>query len=389
MRVGPGLIVLSLAAAANGSDAEVSAPESGLPEITAESAVVMDADSGAVLFEKNAGAPRYPASTTKILTALLLIENCSPDEVIMAPLDSPEVTGSSLHLKPAEGITAEDALYALLVRSANDVAHAVARHISGSEEAFAELMNSRAEEIGCRNTYFINPHGLHHDQHVTTAYDMALIACEAMRHERFRDAAGTRRKWIERSLVPQDRLLISRNRFLNEPGAEGIKTGFTSPAGRCFVGSKSLDGWRVISVVLSSEDWLADTNALFDWTSETLERRTVFGAGDLVGAAPVKGGARPVVRGRAERDVRAILFRGGPDRGVSIEWRELKAPVLDGDRIGTIRLAAANGEAVEVPVLAAESVARAPFWRSPFAWAGALGLLIGVAFAGHRLLNRA
>ncbi|MBA3725734.1 MAG: D-alanyl-D-alanine carboxypeptidase, partial [Armatimonadetes bacterium] len=130
------------------------------PVVGAKSAIVMDAATGAILFEKDARATRYPASTTKVMTALLLIELVKPGTMITAPLDVKQVTGSSLHLKPGEQLTREDALYALMLRSANDVAHTVAVHIAGSDAKFAALMNKRAAELGCVNTHFRNPHGL-------------------------------------------------------------------------------------------------------------------------------------------------------------------------------------------------------------------------------------
>jgi D-alanyl-D-alanine carboxypeptidase len=147
----------------------------GLDGITAESAIVIEASTGKVLFEKDADAKRYPASTTKIMTALLFLENVKPGEMITAPFDVEEVTGSSLHLKPYEQVPAEDVLYALLLRSANDAAYSVALHIGGSERRFAQMMTERAAAMGCTSTNFTNPHGLHDPQHYTTARDLAII----------------------------------------------------------------------------------------------------------------------------------------------------------------------------------------------------------------------
>ena len=327
------------------------------PGLTAKSAVVMDAESGAILYEKAPHAVRYPASTTKIMTALLLIENCEPDEMIRAPYDCQEVTGASLYLEPGERVSAENMLYALMLRSANDAAYAVAKHIGGSVEGFSELMNRRAEELGCKNTSFHNPHGLNDKLHTTTAYDLALIAREAMKHARFREAVSTKRRWITRSINRDDLLLLSKNRFIKEdPQAEGIKTGWTIPAGQCFVGAKSVDGWRLITVVLGSEAWLADTKALFGWAHDTFSRETPLEEGAIVADVPVIGGKSPSVTARLGRSVTIILRRGGFVRKPVVEWAKLKAPVREGDTVGRVKMESVGGHLVEAPIVAVSSV---------------------------------
>src|SRR5205814_5948100 len=140
-----------------------------------------------------------------------------------------------------ERISREDALYALLLRSANDLAHSIAVQISGSDEGFADLMNQKAQEIGCQNTHFHNPHGLNDDLHSTCAYDLALIARAAMRNEEFRAAVSTQKRFIQRSMNQKDLLMKNHDKLLfHDATLEGIKTGFTKPAGQCFVGSKSI-----------------------------------------------------------------------------------------------------------------------------------------------------
>src|SRR5580704_7917858 len=167
-------------------------------DVTAPSAIVISAETGQVLWSKDADTPRYPASTTKIMTALLLIERCKPDEIITAPKGIKTVGESSMHLEEGEQITAHDMLYALLLRSANDGCVAVADHISGSVPAFVAMMNARALELGCTHTHFDNPNGLNDTKHWTTAHDLALIAREAMTHPEFRDAAKTKKYQIHR-----------------------------------------------------------------------------------------------------------------------------------------------------------------------------------------------
>lgn len=276
----PSLLLLLLAIAAKGLCGATS------PSLGAESAVAMDAETGRVLWQKDADSSRFPASTTKILTALLVLENLRLEETLVAPKEIEGVGGSSLYMLPGERLTVHDALYAILLRSANDVCVTVACRISGSVEKFADLMNTRAKAIGCRNTHFHNPHGLNDPEHTTTAYDLALIAREAMKHPLFAKIVRTPRYEIRRPTVPQDQVLVSKNRWIrDDPSADGIKTGYTDPAGKCFVGSATRDGHRVITVVLKSTDWEADTAALMDWTFARFQRRTLVEAGDRLGSA--------------------------------------------------------------------------------------------------------
>ncbi len=226
------------------------------PPVTADSAIILDAQSGKVLWGKDMETARFPASTTKIMTALLLIEHCRPDEVITAPPGVDKVEGASLHLVPGEQVTAGEMLYALLLRSANDACVAVADHISGSVPAFCQLMNQRAVQIGCTNTHFDNPNGLNDDKHTISAHDLALVARTAMQYQEFRAVVGIRKHVILRSINQQDRTLVSKNKYLSmDPTADGIKTGWTREAGQCYVGSATRNGYRIITVMLHGTDW--------------------------------------------------------------------------------------------------------------------------------------
>lgn len=349
---------LGLLLCASGS-AMTPIPESA-PNLTAASAILIDADSGTVLFSKDAHAKRFPASTTKVLTALLLIENCKMTDKIAAPLDVKTVGESSIYLEPGETLTAHDALYALMVRSANDVAYAVACHIAGNVERFSELMNKRARELGCSDSNFHNPHGLNDKLHVTSAHDLALIAREAMKHPEFREACRTRRITIDRSMNQLNRLLISKDKFLDDPNAEGIKTGWTVPAGKCFVGAKSVGGWRLISVVLKSADWLADTCALMDYGFAKYERVRCLATDSDCGNAPVAGGTNERVTVRASRDLFRVCERGGIVREPRIELRAVQAPIEQGEVVGKAVVQNVDGSSCEAPLIAAESVSRAP-----------------------------
>ena len=368
------------------------------PAITAKSAIVMDADSGRVLYGKNIHTSRYPASTTKILTALLLLENTRDEEMLSAPDDTEEVTGSSLHLKPGEYVSAKEMLYALLLRSANDGAYATALKIAGSEEKFAELMNRRASEIGCRNTRFFTPHGLNHDYHLTTAYDLALIAKEAVKHARILEVASTREHWITRSINDKDLLLINNNKLLaKRPEFKGLKTGWTVPAGRCFVGYAEYDSVmpssfgkeRYISVVLGSRDWQTDTTALVDWAARKFELSTVR-------FLESRDWSIPAIRGRESK---AYLRVQSPPFLMSladyqtaevVRPASLMAPVQAGKVIKGTAIELANGELIPVHASSLNEVKASwnlmKFIQSPGGLLSVIGLG-GMAYWG-RLRNR-
>lgn len=329
------------------------------PNIKSESAIIMDAKTGMVLYDFNAHTPRYPASTTKILTALLLIENCDPNEYISAPHECETIEGSSLYLKPTEHVKAEDMLYALMLRSANDAAYAIACHISGSTEEFAKLMNERAKQIGCKNSHFTNPHGLPDENHISTAYDLALIAREAMNYSLFAEVARTKSKVINRSLNTLDVYLRNKNRFLLEENAEGIKTGYTKSAGHCFVGAKVHNDWRLITVVLNSQDWLADTTELFNWAFENFEIVNVLRKGDLTERVKIIGGKQETVQAIANDDLAVVLAKGDFPKEIQYQFDRLEAPIQKGQQIG-FAVYTTDDAKFQVPLIAAQTVEKLP-----------------------------
>ena len=217
------------------------------------SEIVMELNTNRVLYENNIHEKKYMASTTKILTAIVIIENCNLDEKIKIDKKTTNVEGSSIYLEEDEILSIRDLLYGLMLRSGNDCAKTLALHCSGSIEAFSELMNSTAKKIGANNSNFVNPHGLHDDNHYTTAFDLALISCYAMKNNTFRKIVSTKEIKIPFTTRNTNRLLINKNKMLKEfDGSNGIKTGFTKKAGRCLVSSCCRDGLELISVVLNS-----------------------------------------------------------------------------------------------------------------------------------------
>jgi serine-type D-Ala-D-Ala carboxypeptidase (penicillin-binding protein 5/6) len=234
------------------------------PSITAQAAVIMDGDTGRVLYERNAYEHRRPASTTKIMTAIIAIEHGDLERTIVSDVDGSKMPGSSvMGLRPGVRITARDLLYGLLLPSGNDAAVLLAENIDGTVPAFVDEMNRKAAELGLDDTHYENPHGLDAAQHYSTAYDLARLARYAMGNPDFARIVGT----VDWHLgMPSDYDLHNGNSLLTTyPGADGVKIGWTERAGWTLVASAVRDGHHLFVTVLDSQDRDADAAALLDW----------------------------------------------------------------------------------------------------------------------------
>lgn len=334
------------------------------PVIEGTSALLIDAGSGEVLYEKNAREVREPASTTKIMTCLVVLETMELDQQIT--VDS-EVTnsGTTINIKKGETFTVEQLLYALMLASANDAAVVLAEAAGGSVENFCDMMNERAQRIGAKDTNFTNPNGLNEPpspEHVTTAYDLALISMEAMKNKTFRQIIATVEYKIPETSKSKARALININRCLSDgesdlpeakkmmekgfyryEGTMGIKTGYTSVAGDCFCGWVERDGTEFVSVVLNSTDHqtrFEDTIKLWDYGFGKYYTYTAASAGNNLGEFRVKHGAKGEVTATVKEDLDITLNVGYKKSGITTEVtpasRKIEAPIKKGDEIGTI-----------------------------------------------------
>lgn len=307
------------------------------PKIDAASAILTDAVTGQILYQKNAQVRRPMASTTKIMTAIIVIENCSMDEVVTASENASKVPYTSLHLKPGEQVKVKDLLYALMIRSANDSAVALAEHVAGSVEGFAAMMNAKAKELGAKNTHFVNPNGLYAKDHYSTAYDLALITRYALKLPVFNEIITTQRVIIDRSINKQDLLISTKSKFLkNYPGADGVKSGYIKQAGYCYVGSATRGGWRLVSAVLKSNDSQADTSALMNYGFKNYQRLILAHTKQPVETIAVKGGDQELKVVPAERV--HVVVKAGNQKAAKTEIKldEISAPVKKGDKVGTL-----------------------------------------------------
>lgn len=366
-------------------------------DVSAKTAIVIDASSGKVLWSKNSESSMYPASTTKIMTGLLLVEHCKPNEIITAPDDIETIREASMHLKPGEKVSAHDMLYAIMLRSANDGCYAIAKHISGSVDAFSKLMNERARQVGCTNTHFTNPNGLNDWNHTTTAHDLALMARAAMKYPEFREAVRTIKYSINRSMNTKDCVMVNHDKWLRkDPTADGIKTGFTVPAGHCFVGSAMRNGFRVITVVMKSDHWQQDHQELLDWAFDTFEKKQKIDQWSIVGQVKVPGGAKSTIPVAVAQEAYTLGPKGktvAPMTTTVVALPALKAPVARGDKVGELVVVDADGWKQRIPVVAKQDVQASLVSRlnkgpgtSSFLFCGAL--FVGVVWVQGRKKRR-
>lgn len=278
------------------------------PPVASSAAILVESSTGKILFEKNSHEKMYPASTTKVMTAILVLENCDLEEMATVSRNAVFSIPSgyvNCNLKENEQICVKDLMYALMVKSANDAAVVLAEHISGSVESFADKMNEKAKELGCQNTHFVNPNGIHHENHYSTAYDLYLMACYAMKNETFRNYVSTTSYTLPATnqYPAQDRICLTTNDMIRpnsryyQENVIGIKTGYTTEAKNCLISAARENSVELIGVVLHagtnaeglSERYL-DTKTLFDYGFHDFAFRDIAKANDVVKKIEIENG---------------------------------------------------------------------------------------------------
>ncbi len=319
-------------------------------DTSAASAILIDADTGRVLYEQNADEPRLIASITKIMTALTALEHCSTDKVYTVQ-SGDMAEGSSMYLRAGERVTLEELLYGLMLSSGNDAALAVARCVSGSVERFVALMNRKAGELGMEHTSFANPNGLDHEDHYSTARDMARLARCAMENETFCRIVSTR------SITIGERTLVNHNKLLGwYDGCVGIKTGFTKAAGRTLVSAARREGQLLIAVTLhDGNDW-QDHRNLLDYGFSAFPRTLALTAGEQAGSTRVKGSfllTAPVTVGENFY----CPLAAGEEAEVSYSCPDaVTAPVAAGTVVGEAVVTVRGQELGRVPLIISRDV---------------------------------
>lgn len=317
--------------------------------VSAQAAILLHPETGTVLFERNADQRMLIASTTKVMTALVVLENCDPDEEVVVTAEQSAVEGSSMYLRAGERYTVCDLLYGLMLVSGNDAALALAQHTAGSQEAFAELMNEKAAELSLQNTSFENPHGLDAENHYSSARDLAVIMAEAMKNADFRKITGARYYNCHGLTYANHNKLLA-----SVKGVVGGKTGYTKAAGRSLVTAFEQDGLSLICVTLNDPDDWRDHESLYREAAGTYDYLTL---GDLTfPAVRVVSGISPSVRTVPAFDT-GVLVKKTDQPSISVHLPHfIFAPMDKGDILGRAQLLV-NGEVMgEVNLVCAENV---------------------------------
>lgn len=342
-------------------------PAGAVPLIGARAAILIDGDTGQILYGVNPHEQRAPASTTKVMSSLVALTHGKLTDLVTVSERASGIEGSSIYLEKGEKLSLEQLLYGVLLESGNDATAAVAEHIGGSVPGFVKLMNEKAMELGLKDTHFSNPHGLPAKDHYTSAYDLAMITKEALSNPTFAMISGTRTKNIPGNGKIKVRTLFNHNKLLNYfPGATGGKTGYTSQAGRCFVGSARRNGRFVIEVILDSPTMWKDAEALLNYGLDEFNSYPVAAGGSVFGTVRVTKGNARAVKGVVNAPLFVSVPKGiEPQVTTQVDLsRSVEAPVKAGQVVGHCTILNGNVPMAVVPLRAAEDVPLAPpIWR--------------------------
>lgn len=383
------------------------------PTVASSAAILVESRTGKILYEKNAYEKMYPASTTKVMTAILILENCDLNEMATVSHNAIYSLPSgyvNANLQKGEEISVKDLMYALMVKSANDAAIVLAEHLDGSVESFADRMNAKAAELDCQNTHFVNPNGIHNENHYSTAYDLYLMASYAMKNETFRKYVSTASYTLpSTNLYPAtDRVCVTTNDMIRpkskyyDENVIGVKTGYTAEAKNCLIAASQKDGTELISVILHSgtnaeglSERYVDTAALFDYGFENFAFSDVVEKNAIVKNIEIENGnkdtkslnlvAKDTLSGYLAKDV--DLESLSPEVNLN---ENLVAPIARGSVLGSATYSI-NGEKYTTELLASHDVEKKFDFRILILGIGIVLLLLGIAILRvqfRRKLNR-
>ena len=342
------------------------APEDALPNVTATAAIVIEASTGHVLYERNPDQKMFPASTTKMMTLITALEGNKLDEIVTVGPDAYNAEGSTLWLDVGEKIPLGELLYGMMLISGNDGAIAIAEHCGGNVPDFAAKMTARAHELGAVNTNFTNANGLPDSNHYTTARDLAIMAAHGFTLPHFEEICSTKEisfPWIH----DDTKLLRNENQMLwYYRGCNGIKTGYTDAAGRCLVVSAKQNGVQLIAVILDSLYIWNDSLFLFDYSFGRVSSQSLIKTGDVVKTLPITSGRRKSMQVKTAGEIIMPVFDGNAN-AYEIVYDlpdTLVAPIKAGEPIGKIRVVLPDGrEAASVDVVTTLDVEQKSFFR--------------------------
>ena len=323
--------------------------------ISAQKAIVVDADTGRILYEKDADSRSLIASTTKIMTALVVCEQCNVLDRMRIPKEAVGIEGSSMYLQEGEILTVQELLYGLMLHSGNDAAVALAIYCGGTVEGFAQLMNDKARQLGMRGSHFQNPNGLDAPDHYSTARDLAILASYAMENPVFRQTVSTK------TVAVGQRYLRNHNKLLWQlEGADGVKTGYTRAAGRILVSSCTREGRRMIAVTINAPDDWNDHSILLNQAFSCFTPRQILSEGEPVGYVEIAGGQTGMVQLLAAEDFSYPLAE---TETVTLKLPGMGfvyAPVAEGGDAGWVHVCIDGKSVAKVPVVYGCTVEKVP-----------------------------
>lgn len=312
--------------------------------VTAVHSVLIEAGSHSILYGNREHERAGMASTTKIMTALIVLKTLSLDTVVTIPKEAVGIEGSSIYLIEGERLTVEELLYGLLLESGNDCAVALAISVSGSVNAFVDKMNEIAIEMELDNTHFTNPHGLSDSVHFTSCYSLAIITSEALKNEKFREIVSTKQTYIPRDGQPNQRCLTNHNKLLySYKGLIGVKTGYTMATGRCLVTAAERDGAILIAITFNDRnDWASHRNML-DYGFSKYESVVLAKQGSVCVTVPVTGGKEPIVNASNSEEAVVFIIKESTYTCEIVTSNFLYAPIKKGDTVGYAEYYNTNG----------------------------------------------
>jgi serine-type D-Ala-D-Ala carboxypeptidase (penicillin-binding protein 5/6) len=339
----------------------------------AKSAILIERDTGTVLYEKNAHEKLPPASMTKIMTMLLIMEaidkgELSYKEKVRASEYAASMGGSQIFLEPGEEMTVDELLRGIAIGSGNDASVAMAERIAGSEEAFVEMMNKKVKELGLKNTSFQNSTGLPAEGHYSSAYDMAMMARELLKYEDITKYTGIYEDYL-RENTDKKFWLVNTNRLVKfYPGVDGLKTGFTSEAKYCLTATAKKNGMRVIAVVFGAstpKDRNAQITKMLDYAFSQYKTHPVYKRNEIIARVNVSKGKKKAIALVTSEPISVLTKKGQSIDQIEkvIQTKEnVKAPIKKGDELGVLILKQDGKELLRSPIVAKENVAEASWW---------------------------
>ncbi len=306
-----------------------------MPLNAARCAIVIDAKTKNILFSQNADEKRGMASTTKIMTALIAIENGSLDSEYAIPKEAVGIEGSSVYLKEGEKLTLRELLYCLMLESGNDAATAIAIIVGQRLDSFVSMMNEKAQELGLTSTHFTNPHGLSDENHYTTARELAIITAEAMQYPLFREIVSTKTARVRYDGTENGRHLVNHNKLLfGYSGATGVKTGYTKRDGKCLVSSAEKDGMQIIAVTLQDPFPTATHKTLLDTAFSNHENLILAPSKSISAEVPIQDGEIAFLNVTNPLPAEILLPKNAKTEITLVLPETLAAPIAQGEIIG-------------------------------------------------------